>query len=114
MIDRIAAERIVTEFINPQSNGGLVQDEKVILAELTLEKAYGWVFFYNSRRYVETQDVRYTLYGNAPIIVEKENGSLHFTGTAEEIDYYINKYERQRRWRKWLRFLEMFKRSKST
>jgi hypothetical protein len=113
MVDRTTAEKLVIEFVNSEFDTAKNQDENVIISDLTIEKDYGWIFFYNSRRYLETQDVRYALFGNAPIIVEKENGSLHFTGTAEEIDYYIKRYERQRRWRKWLRFLEPFKHSKS-
>jgi hypothetical protein len=69
--------------------------ELVILDEHTIEKNWGWVFFYSTDRYVETGHIRYALAGNAPFIVNRETGELQVTGTAEPIGYYIAKYERR-------------------
>ena len=44
-------------------------DEIIILDDGTIEKSWGWVFFYTSRKYHETNDIRYAVAGNAPIIV---------------------------------------------
>lgn len=68
-------------------------EEWVILEHCTIEKPWGWVFFYNSREYVTTGDPIFQLYGNAPYIVNKETGELVSTGTAEGIDDYIARYE---------------------
>lgn len=70
-------------------------DEPVILDEFTIEKDFGWVFFYQSRKYIETKNFRFQLAGNAPIIVNKFDGSLNYTGTAYETDHYIKEYENQ-------------------
>jgi hypothetical protein len=60
------------------------------------ETEFGWVFFYNSKDYVETKDWRYQLYGNAPLIVDKEDGSLYVTGTRHPIEHYVTEF---RKWR---------------
>ena len=65
----------------------------VVLEEETIEKSWGWVFFYQSKAYVETGDFREMLGGNAPIIVNRNTGKLTHTGTAYEIEHYIKEYE---------------------
>ena len=64
-----------------------------ILEEDTIEKSWGWVFFYQSKAFIKTGDFLELLAGNAPIIVNKNTGELVFTGTAHDIDYYIKEYE---------------------
>jgi hypothetical protein len=64
-----------------------------IVDEQTIEKSFGWVFFYNSKDYLETGDFRSMLVGNAPLIVDKNDGSLHETGTAKPVSDYISDYE---------------------
>ena len=68
-------------------------DQCVILEDETIEKEWGWVFFYQSKKYIETGDIGEMLAGNAPFIVNKNNGQLYETGTAEDIEYYINEFE---------------------
>lgn len=68
-------------------------DNFVILDEHTIEKEFGWIFFYSSQKYEETDNISYALAGNAPIIVNKFNSSIHITGTAFDIEYYIAEYE---------------------
>ena len=68
-------------------------EEWVIVDDYTIEKPWGWVFFYNSREFVSTGDPQYQLIGNAPYIVNKATGELADTGTAEDIEVYISRYE---------------------
>jgi len=70
------------------------EDEIVIVDTKTIERSWGWVFFYTSKRWLETQDISYALAGNAPLIVERETGHLLTTGTAYSIEHYIENYER--------------------
>ena len=67
----------------------------VILDEHTIERSWGWVFFYNSRKYVETNEFEHALFGNAPYIVNRFDGSMHVTGTARPTEHYIAEYESQ-------------------
>ncbi|WP_407297881.1 hypothetical protein [Stutzerimonas zhaodongensis] len=50
--------------------------------------------FHTSKLWLETHDIRYAIAGNAPIIVERETGKLIPTGTAMNIERYIENYER--------------------
>ena len=65
----------------------------MILEDSTMEFSHGWVFFYQSKGFVETGDFRQFLLGNAPILVDERDGSLHETGTARRTEYYIQNYE---------------------
>ena len=65
----------------------------VVLEDQTIEKEWGWVFFYQSKAYIESGDFRDMLGGNAPIIVNRATGVLSKTGTAFDVEHYINEYE---------------------
>jgi hypothetical protein len=69
-------------------------DGKAILSlGHTITKPYGWVFFYQSRSFLETQDQREMLLGTPPIIVDRVNGEIVVTGTAKPIEKYLAEYE---------------------
>lgn len=68
-------------------------DEPMILDEYTVEREFGWVFFYDSRKHQETQSFEFALAGNAPVIVNRIDGFLHSTGTAFPTEHYIREYE---------------------
>jgi hypothetical protein len=70
-------------------------DDPVIVDEDTIEEDFGWVFFYESRIYTETQIFSYCLAGNAPIMVNKKDGSVLATGTAYPVEHYIEEYRRK-------------------
>ena len=66
--------------------------EIAIIDEHTMETEFGWVFFYQSQKYVETRDTMHALVGNAPLIVDRRDGSIHVTGTGRPTEYYIENY----------------------
>lgn len=67
----------------------------VILDEHTIERPWGWVFFYDSCKHHETRDSQYALAGNAPYFVNRFDGSMHVAGTANTPEHYIAEYESQ-------------------
>jgi Immunity protein 35 len=67
-------------------------EEIVILDEHTLERPWGWVFFYTTRGWRDG-DIRYAVGGNAPFIVNRFDGTLRVTGTAAPVEHYIELYE---------------------
>lgn len=91
MLDFETAKRMVEEQINVSYN--VDGDELVVLEEETIQKEYGWIFFYTSRRFVETGDVNHMVVGNAPVVVNKRTGKLTFLGTAEPTENYVRRYE---------------------
>jgi hypothetical protein len=84
---RAAAKRYVA---NVSADGGT---EYVVVEELTREYDFGWVFFYNTRAYVETGDEMQMAVGNAPVIVSRD-GAVHVTGTAHPVEHYIDLFRR--------------------
>ena len=89
------AKSIATAFINPR--GG--KDDltaNAILDEQTIERWYGWLFFYQSRKYVQTRDDRYlTVPGTSlPVVVYKSNGNVRDVLTLEYLlDYLLRLVE---------------------
>jgi len=71
--------------------------EVVILDEHTREEAFGWVFFYQSAAYLESNEVSDMLAGNAPLVVLRDSGELHVTGTALPVESYMERFRDPRR-----------------
>ncbi|WP_179949307.1 YrhB domain-containing protein [Burkholderia sp. MSMB1078WGS] len=59
----------------------------------TIEKQYGWVFVFNSRKYLETGNIIFSLGGNGPIVVERESGQLHQLGAASSLQNSVKQFE---------------------
>jgi len=69
----------------------------VILGDKTVERPFGWVFFYTTKKYLETKDPNDIMPGNSPLIVDRETGETHFLSTSAPPSRAIEEYER--RWR---------------
>ena len=91
MLDFETAKKMVEEEINRSFNAD--DDELVVVEEETVQKEYGWIFFYTSRRFLETGDLNFMVAGNAPVVVNKRTGKLTFLGTAEPLENYLRRYE---------------------
>lgn len=66
--------------------------ELQLMKERTQEFEYGWVFFYQSKKYLETGNVYYMLGGNSPFIINRNDASMEVTGTAHPVEKYIKEY----------------------
>ena len=64
----------------------------IIFDEHTLETDIGWVFFWNSRQYIEQGDYRYALAGNGPFLVDRCDGSIHQFPTAYPTEENLERY----------------------
>lgn len=51
-----------------------------IIADKVAKKPYGWIFFYQTSKFLETGDHQYALIGNAPIIVDRIDGEIRVAG----------------------------------
>ena len=87
MISYPAARLTILEYLDKM---GIDVD---LLEEETMHLDFGWVFFYQSREYLQSGNLSYALAGNAPIIIDRQTGQISETGTAYSVDYYIEKYE---------------------
>lgn len=54
---------------------GVGEDVAINMAA-TVETPDRWVFFYNTRAFLETGLIRHALAGNGPIIVERQDGRV--------------------------------------
>jgi hypothetical protein len=89
MLSKAEAERRVSDYLDDlKVDGGVA-----ILSHATLDRPYGWVFFYNAKRYLETGDPLEALGGNSPILVEADSGELTLLGTAEPVEDALQRFE---------------------
>jgi hypothetical protein len=73
MISRDQAKALAAETV--AALGEASGDEFVLVCRQTIEVNEGWIFFYNSREFVETGDPISALAGNGPIFVDR-NGDV--------------------------------------
>lgn len=85
------AKRYIEEVCAGVAGGVLIIEDK------TVGKPYGWIFFYNSKRYLETRHPLDSLAGGGPVVVKRVDGSVHQLGTALHPDHAIAEFERQHR-----------------
>lgn len=71
------AKRIVYEYLNepPKYDYPDEPNYEIVISHIQ-EKPYGWVFSYQSKDYLETEDYRTAVIGNVPILFEKATGKL--------------------------------------
>jgi hypothetical protein len=93
-LTREEAHALVEAKLKSSSAGLPDNDTLVICDEATIEREFGWVFFYDSKRHRDTGDFKFAVAGNAPYIVNRFNGSVVSTGTAHDAEHYIAEYER--------------------
>ena len=69
------------------------QQPMVIVEEATVQRDYGWVFYYTTRRHRETGSLEDYVPGNSPILVTRHDGALHPMGTSRTVEQYLAQYE---------------------
>ena len=94
MIDKQTAATLALEAVKNNEYLRQQQDEFVIIDAATIEN--GWIFILNSRKYLETKEHKYLLYGVPPMVVEREGGSVHFLASVPPLEERIKEYEAQR------------------
>lgn len=50
------------------------------------------IYTFQSAKYLETGNVHDQFFGNAPLALNKESGEVFVTGTAYDIEYYIDEH----------------------
>lgn len=76
------------EFIGKDFDLSEIGDRIAIVDGKTAEVPRGWVFFYNSARFLETQDFSSMLMSNRPVFVDRATGDLEYVrepGSPEEL-----------------------------
>lgn len=94
MIDYQKAKEYALTYVS--NMGSKSRIELDILEEETIEFEYGWVFFYQSKAFIETDDEGEMIGGNAPFIIDRYNESLHLMGIRKLEDFYMQSYIKNR------------------
>jgi immunity protein 35 of polymorphic toxin system len=92
MISETEAFEIATQFIASMTT--TVDGGVAIASAETIRKPYGWIFFYNSRRYLETGDPLEGLGGNGPVVVEQAGGRVHPLPSSSDPSTAITEFEK--------------------
>jgi hypothetical protein len=95
LIDLLEAKTIVYRRINEPDLSWPDKPEMIILDEYTVEKNYGWIFYWTSRLWHETGDFQFAIAGNGPILVSRETGKIYHCGTASPIEERIREQEQR-------------------
>ena len=88
MITKEEATEIAANYVKGLST----RYEIALLHNETKEFDLGWVFFYQSQKFIVSGDYKDMIAGNAPLIVNKYDGNISITGTAYPIEKYIDDY----------------------
>ncbi len=90
-MNRDEARAAVVERLHRRGVGGA--EGIAIIDSETIEKFYGWIFFYNSRRYVESGELVYALVGQGPVVVVADTGEIVELGSAYPSEVAITQLE---------------------
>jgi len=97
VLTKLDAEKIAKEkFAAWEKSNQLTKDSKivyVIVPEHTIEEPWGWVFFYQSKKYIETMDERYLLLGNGPLFISKQ-GQIFLYGSDSDPDEFVRYFRK--------------------
>lgn len=77
------AEKLALAYINKI---GKIRDEIIITDRYKVNDTSSWVFFYDSRRWIENREISYALAGNAPIIVTDEGRIIQLSTLNWELE----------------------------
>jgi hypothetical protein len=71
-----------------------VPDDRIVVCQVD-EHSWGWMFFYQSQRYLETGKSSFALLGNCPYFVTRDDGVLHgpVTGSGSPIEEHLRLFE---------------------
>ncbi|MCI2245825.1 YrhB family protein [Xanthomonas sp. PPL568] len=50
-----------------------------------------WIFFFQTREFIETRNPSAQLAGNGPFLIDKESGKMHILNTFEDVEKQISK-----------------------
>ena len=84
---------IAKDYIKPQEEAlkRTEPDDGLVLAKF-VEFDEGWVFYFTSRKYLETRDLQYRPIGAGPVIVGRENGDAYQSGSGYTEEEWINQF----------------------
>lgn len=93
MIEAGEAHAIATAFVESLDTWFAdPTDAPAVQWDATAEFNFGWVFYWNSRRFLESGDPRFALDGNTPFLVDRNDGTVRPIGTGYPLQDTIRAY----------------------
>ena len=96
MVDLDTATRIVSEHLaameRRMNDFGSTLPGHADRPQLHLVVTSTTEYAFAAREYLETGDLRCALAGNAPLIVDRQEGQVYVAGTAHPVDHYLDEY----------------------
>ena len=71
MLTENEMDAIAEKYINEESSG--TSHEFVLIKKSQIKKEYGKIYYYNTKKFIETSEFEYALVGNAPFPRGKNN-----------------------------------------
>jgi hypothetical protein len=90
MLRKSEALELVSKQLEQDSSPDL---EFVVADENTIERPFGWIFFYDSEKFLETGMDIYRIAGNGPVFVNKMTGEIKFFGSVPPLHVILANYE---------------------
>ena len=93
MITFEQAQQLALEYIKPSAEyiKKTLPDDEIVI-EHSVEFPDCWLFFMNSKRYLETKNIFHRLLGGGPVIVGKENGDIYQGGSSSTVEMWLNEF----------------------
>ena len=102
MITREQADQLVAAYLDEHEIASFDFDsplprhedrhlQKLVVARVD-EHDFGWLYFYDGSGHIESHKASDALIGNAPLIVDRNDGKLYVTGTEHPIEHYLEQY----------------------
>jgi hypothetical protein len=96
VVDAAGAQALALAFVESLDTWfAAVDDRPVVQWDATTEFNFGWVFYWNSERFLATGDPRHALAGNTPFIVDRRDGAVVPIGTSFPLQASISAYADQ-------------------
>lgn len=87
------AKSIIYDTVLSRKSGTPAVDTPVIFDCATIEKTWGWVFYYNNEHYHQTRDIRRQWVGPGPIFFNRYTGDIREFGSGCDLDHELYDYE---------------------
>jgi ribosomal protein L7/L12 len=68
-------------------------EDCALMEESTQEFDFGWAFFYQSKKYIESRDFKDMYVGQGPVIVDKHSGEFFETGSSKSTEDYLDAFK---------------------
>ena len=84
---------LAKDHIKPQEESlrKIEPDDGLVLGK-SVEFDEGWLFYFTSRKYLETRNIFYRPIGAGPVIVGRENGDVYQGGSGYTEEEWINEF----------------------